>query len=209
MQFRKKLLVWGGDDIEVTRGNVSVLVHSYSSLSKGTDCASEPPPQCTSVCLWGCVSVCTCTATNPTVINSCRSKKNRTDKHIRVIVHAHRTHQVHNLKNSVKNSDETTKNVWKGAVRRFEVFCDKARALSNSERLTSVPQAQLNGFGSVNYKHSSFNRVYKELLLSVLHPCVPLHSGFVGMQPPTAGGASSHNRWIKDTKSEGGCWGWG
>lgn len=28
------------------------------------------------------------------------------------------------------------------------------------------------------------------------------------MQPPTAGGASSHNRWIKDMKTEGGWWGW-
>lgn len=54
-------------------------------LSKGPaiERASEPPPQCTSASLSvceGCASVCASAAANPTVINSCRSKKKREKK---------------------------------------------------------------------------------------------------------------------------------
>lgn len=53
-----------------------------------TERAIELPPQCTSVSLWGCVSVCASAATNPTVINSCRSMLNVCYRHMQVIARA-------------------------------------------------------------------------------------------------------------------------
>lgn len=60
------------------RSGSHFIISVFLSKGPAIERASEPPPQCTSASLSvceGCASVCASAAANPTVINSCRSKK--------------------------------------------------------------------------------------------------------------------------------------
>lgn len=62
------------------RSGSHFIISVFLSKGPAIERASEPPPQCTSASLSvyeGCASVCASAAANPTVINSCRSKKKK------------------------------------------------------------------------------------------------------------------------------------